>query len=163
MTRARIFAISFVAALALSSGALAQGGGGGGGGAGGGGAGSGAGAASGASGTTGNSSGRTSGPSGNSVAQSSGGQSGPNGNGAAQPPAARAKIVLTSQGRELGRGTVLRALKVNCNRHQGAALPWDNQGIDLRFPAIAMIQASVQAFTSASPLRHEPSALRAAR
>ena len=41
---------------------------------------------------------------------------------------------------------------------QGAALPWDNQGI-----AIAMIQASVQAFTSAPPLRHEPSALRAAR
>jgi hypothetical protein len=79
------------------------------------------------------------------------------------PPAARAKIVLTPQGRELGRGTVLRALKVNCNRHQGAALPWDNQGIDLRFPAIAMIQASVQAFTSAPPLRHEPSELRAAR
>jgi hypothetical protein len=63
------------------------------------------------------------------------------------PPAAPAKIVLTPQ------------LKVNCNRHQGAALPWDNQGIDLRFPAIAMIQA----FTSAPPLRHEPSALRAAR
>src|SRR4051812_47765755 len=85
MSRARIVALSFVAALALGSGALAQGGGGGGG-AGGGGAGSGAGGAGGASGTTGNSSGRSSGQSGNSVTQPSGGQSGPTGNGAAQPP-----------------------------------------------------------------------------
>jgi len=50
MSRATILALSLVAALALSSGAMAQGGGAGGGG-------GGAGGASGASGTTGNSSG----------------------------------------------------------------------------------------------------------
>ncbi len=77
MSRARILALSLVAALALSSGALAQGGGGGGGGGGAGGAGSGAGGASGAAGTTGNSGGSIRDPSGNSVAQPSGGQSRP--------------------------------------------------------------------------------------
>ena len=110
MSRARILALSFVAALALSSGALAQGGGAGGGGGGGGagGAGSGAGGASGASGTTGNSGGSRSGPSGAGAAQPSGrtGQSGPSGNSAAQPPAARARIASIPQGRELGRGAL---------------------------------------------------------
>ncbi len=32
-------------------------------------------------------------------------------------PAARAKIALTPQGRELGRGALVRTVKVNCNRH----------------------------------------------
>ena len=79
MSRATILALSLVAALALSSGAMAQGGGAGG-------AGSGAGGASGAAGTTGNSSGSRSSTSGNSVAQPPGGQSSPTGNTAAQPP-----------------------------------------------------------------------------
>jgi hypothetical protein len=108
MSRARIFAISFVAVLALSSGALAQGGGGGGGGAGGGGAGgagSGAGGPSGASGTTGNSSGRNSGQSGNSVTQPSGGQSGPTGNGAAQPPGSTGQNSINSPGTGVGPGS----------------------------------------------------------
>ena len=90
-------ALSLVAALALSSGALAQGGGGGGAG----GAGSGAGGASGAAGTKGNSSGSISGPSGNSVAQP------PRRSKQSQlatprlnPPAARAKIASIPRGRE---------------------------------------------------------------
>jgi hypothetical protein len=108
MSRARIVALSFVAALALSSGALAQGGGGGGGGAGGGsagGAGSGAGGANGASGTTGTSSGRASGPSGNSVTQPSGGQSGPKGNGAAQSPGSTGQNSINSPGTGVGPGS----------------------------------------------------------
>ena len=100
-------ALSFVAALALSSGASAQGGGGGGGG-GAGGAGSGAGGASGAAGTRSNCS--ISGPNGNSVAQPSGGQSSPTGIPLLNPPAVRAKIALIPQGRELGRGARRGAL-----------------------------------------------------
>jgi hypothetical protein len=104
MSRAGIVALSFVAALAVSSGALAQGGGAGGGG----GAGSAAGGASGAAGSTGNASGARSGPSGASAAQPSGrvGQSGPTGNSAAQPPAAPARTASIPQGRELGRGAL---------------------------------------------------------
>jgi hypothetical protein len=99
MSRARIVALSFVAALALRSGALAQGGGGGGGGGGAGGASSGAG---GAAGTSGNSSG-------NSVAQPSRGQSGPSGNSAAQPPGSTGRNSINPQGQELGRGAPVAA------------------------------------------------------
>jgi hypothetical protein len=105
MTRARILALSLVAALALSSGALAQGGGGGGGGGGAGGAGSGAGGASGAAGTTGNSGGSIRGPSGNSVAQPSGGQSSPTGNTAAQPPGSTGQNSINSPGTGVGPGS----------------------------------------------------------
>jgi len=100
MSRARIFALSCVAALALSSGALAQGGG-----AGGGGAGGGAGGAGGASGTTGSSSGRSSGPTGNSVAQPSSGQSSPTGNSAAQPPGSTGQNSINSPGTGVGPGS----------------------------------------------------------
>jgi hypothetical protein len=113
MSRARILALSFVAALALSSGALAQGGGAGGGGGGGGagGAGSGAGGASGASGTTGNSGGSRSGPSGAGAAQPSGrtGQSGPSGNSAAQPPGSTGQNSINSPGTGVGPGSTPNA------------------------------------------------------
>ena len=33
------------------------------------------------------------------------------------PPAARARIASIPQGRELGRGALVRTVKVNCNRH----------------------------------------------
>ena len=66
---------------------------------------SGAGAASGASGTTGNSSGRTSGPSGNSVAQPPGGQSSPTGNGAAQTPGSTGQNSINSPGTGVGPGS----------------------------------------------------------
>ena len=95
MSRATILALSLVAALALGSGAMAQGGGAGGGG-------GGAGGASGASGTTGNSSGSRSGTSGNSVAQPSGGQRVRLAILLLNRPAVRAKIALIPQGRELG-------------------------------------------------------------
>src|SRR4051812_908904 len=92
MSRANILALSFVAAFALSFGAMAQGGGAGGGG-------GGAGGASGASGgTTGNSSGSMSGTSGNTVAQPSRGQSSPTGNTAAQPPGSTGQNSINSPG-----------------------------------------------------------------
>ena len=94
MSRATILALSLVAALALSSGAMAQGGGGGGG----------AGGASGASGTTGNSSGSRSGTSGNSVAQPPSGQSSPTGNTAAQPPGSTGQNSINSPGTGVGPG-----------------------------------------------------------
>jgi len=103
MTRARILALSLVATLALSSGALAEGGGGGGGG--GGAGGGGAGGASGAAGTTGNSGGSIRGPSGNSVAQPSGGQSSPTGNTAAQPPGSTGQNSINSPGTGVGPGS----------------------------------------------------------
>ena len=97
MSRATILAFSLVAALALSSGAMAQGGGAGGGG-------GGAGGASGASGTTGNSSGSRSGTSGNSVAQPPSGQSSPTGNTAAQPPGSTGQNSINSPGTGVGPG-----------------------------------------------------------
>jgi hypothetical protein len=97
MSRATILALSLVAALALSSGAMAQGGGAGGGG-------GGAGGASGASGTTGNSSGSRSGTSGNSVAQPPSGQSSPTGNTAAQPPGSTGQNSINSPGTGVGPG-----------------------------------------------------------
>jgi hypothetical protein len=95
MSRATILALSLVAALALSSGAMAQGAGAGGGG-------GGAGGASGASGTT--TSGSRSGTSGNSVAQPSGGQSSPTGNTAAQPPGSTGQNSINSPGTGVGPG-----------------------------------------------------------
>jgi trimeric autotransporter adhesin len=97
MSRATILTLSLVA-FALSSGALAQGGGAGGGG-------SGAGGASGASGTRGNSSGSMSPPSGNSVAQPSGGQSSPTGNTAAQSPGSTGQNSINSPGTGVGPGS----------------------------------------------------------
>ena len=97
MSRATILALSLVAALALSSGAMAQGGGAGGGG-------GGAAGASGASGTTGNSSGSRSGTSGNSVAQPPSGQSSPTGNTAAQPPGSTGQNSINSPGTGVGPG-----------------------------------------------------------
>ena len=98
MSRATILALSLVAALALSSGAMAQGGGAGG-------AGSGAGGASGAAGTTSNSSGSRSSTSGNSVAQPPGGQSSPTGNTAAQPPGSTGQNSINSPGTGVGPGS----------------------------------------------------------
>jgi hypothetical protein len=108
MSRAGIVALSFVAALAVSSAALAQGGGAGGGA---GSAGSAAGGASGAAGTTGNASGARSGPGGASAAQPSGrsGQSGPTGNSAAQPPGSTGQNSINSPGTGVGPGSTPNA------------------------------------------------------
>src|SRR4051794_3211618 len=112
MSRGRIFALSVVAAIVLSSAALAQDGGGGGGA---GGGSSGAGGASGAGGTTG------------TTGTTSGSRSGPSGNSVVRPlmakadrveilllnlPVARARIASIPQGRELDREALVRALKL---------------------------------------------------
>ena len=95
MSRAIILALSLVAALALSSGAMAQGGGAGGGG-------GGAGGASGASGTTGNSSGWRSGTSGKSVLNHPAAKAVRLAILLLNRPAVRAKIAFIREGRELG-------------------------------------------------------------
>ena len=103
MSRARILALSFVAALALSSGALAQGGGGGGG-AGGGGAGGGASSGAGGASSGGANSG-VGGTSGTNAAQSTRGQSSPSGNTAAQPPGSTGQNSVNSPGSGVGPGS----------------------------------------------------------
>ena len=122
------------------------------------------------------------------------------------PPAARARIALTRQGRELGRGALVRTAKVNCNRHPtpscGTSIgrqhylsildrshsllcltvqgwheprPWLRHGRgfestreghtkDRVYAAnLVMMIILASTFTWAPTLRHEPSALLAAR
>ena len=135
MSRARIVALSFVAALALSSGALAQGGGGGGGGAGGGGGGGGGGGEVGGAGVaqaalaveqaerTAHREPRAPQAAGPAVRAETALLNPPAAKAVRlamallNPPEARAKIALTPQGRELGRAALVRTVKVNCNGH----------------------------------------------